>query len=572
MNYQYLNYPKKGLAIALLLYFNTQIILASPGHGSGGEESESIVSAKSKYPVVTVVKSTSLDEAIPNVEATGKVLPKYTSDIFASRDGIISEMKVDLGDFVEKGQIVAILLPDKDQAQLRSEFQLKKKELEILQKRQWRIDEQDEDLPIVTEIQTAQKNLEATKQENLAEAEKIAAQIEIIGTKVEVQAFAFQNGIRDALDVMSRFLFTDSSFLEREQLTSPSSFRRSGFFTTDSIAQSKVRVVEQEFIAFYRIFREDPNAVKVTDILRFGNDVRQLASQARPNQQSKEIYQAIRIDLDEAVDHLSEVLTEALDNQNEIKTLEAEKKRLLISNTQRSIVATNETISLEKNRKFSSFELDIEREQKQAEMRSISQQLGFGAYVRAPFSGKITKRHLNIGDSVGGDKPIYSIVDSSHKFIRFFVTESQFPFIEKDKEILFSPSSAPSQKYKAKIARIAPSIDPETQTILIEADLANDDANAKILAHMNVRVELPIFNGDEDYIVIPEKAVTLSGSPTAVWIVNDKVEAERIEIEIAYIYGGKAFVAQGLTGNEWLIIKTPVKLENDLEINTKLNS
>jgi RND family efflux transporter MFP subunit len=560
---------KKYVSIFTLSVFFSQMVLASPGHDGGHKSSESVSGTKSQYPIVSVTKATDLISAMPSVEATGKVLPQYTSDIFASRDGIISELRVDLSDSVEKGEIVAVLLPDKDQAQLRAELTVTQTALDLLRQRKEKFENESGELPIMTQIKTAGKNLEATQQENLAEAEKVAAQIKILNSKVAVEAFSRQNGIRDVINVAADFLFRDPSFLERDKISSPSNFRRGGFFSNNRLSQSEIQTLEPEFVQIYQSFRVNPKDTKIHDILNLGNKMRQLAAKANPISDQRDVFEAINERLYEAVDHLAEVLNESLNNQNEIKTLLAEKKRLLISNSQRAIVAENEIEVLENQQSFSLFELESEITQKTAEIKAVKQQLGFGAYVRAPFSGKITKRHLNVGDSVDGDKPIYSLVDDTNKFVRFFVTEPQFPFIEAGKTISFSPSSAPSQKYQATIARISPSIDPDTQTILVEADLEKGTDYSKILAHMNVRVEVPVFTDDEKYIVIPEKAVQLSGSPNGVWVVNKNVEAERININVAYIYNSLAFISEGLTGKEWLITKTPVKLENGLEIDTK---
>jgi RND family efflux transporter MFP subunit len=610
---------KKFISLLTLSVFVSQIVFASPGHDGGHEAAETVSGAQSQYPVVSVSKSANLLESMPKVEATGKVLPKYTSDIFAARDGIISELRVDLGDSVTKGQIVAVLLPDQSQSQLQAELRVTQTELDLLRQRKAKLESDDSVLPIVSQIKTAGKNLEATQQgnlaesrkleteivtanknlestlaENLAEINKIEAQVEILSDKTAVQSFSEQNGIRDLLNVIADFLYQNPEFLERSNFAITSGIRRSEFFANDSLAQNETRTLEAKFVELYMQFKAAPEQVDIKTVIALGNQVRSLAARANPQVNAKVEFKSINDRLYETTDHLTEVLNEALSAKAEIKTLEAEKKRLLIANqqrsvvaqnrinsieaskdlliannTQRSVVAKNEIEALQSQQSFNLFELDSQITQKVAEVGGVSQQLGFGAYVRAPFSGIITKRHLNVGDSAGGDKPIYSLVDSSNKFIRFFVTEPQFPFIEKGKVISFAPSSAPSQKYEATIARISPSIDPETQTILVEADLASETDHSKILAHMNVRVEVPVFSDAEEFIVIPEKAVQLSGSPNGVWIVNKAIEAERVEIKVAYIYNGLAFVSAGLTGDEWLITKTPVRLEDGLEIDTK---
>ena len=193
--------------------------------------------------------------------------------------------------------------------------------------------------------------------------------------------------------------------------------------------------------------------------------------------------------------------------------------------------------------------------------------MGAARTVYAPFSGVITKRFVNVGDSVNLDRPLYTLIDDENMFIRFYVTETDLPFVELESAITFAPTSAPSHIHKAVVARISKSIDPETRSILIEADLDPEEEDGHALSQMTVRTYIPTVHS-EGLLSIPENALELSGKSNQVWIVSEEIEAELRPVKVQYIHNGTAYIEEGLTGKDWVIIKSPVELKEGLEIDT----
>jgi multidrug efflux pump subunit AcrA (membrane-fusion protein) len=156
-------------------------------------------------------------------------------------------------------------------------------------------------------------------------------------------------------------------------------------------------------------------------------------------------------------------------------------------------------------------------------------------------------------------------------FVRFHITETDLPFITKETVITFAPTSAPSHLHNATIKRIAQAIDPETRTILVEAQLNPDDEDGHALSQMTVRAYIPTTH-IEGLLSVPEAAVELGGRADRIWIVNDAVEAEPLTVKVEYIHKGVVYINEGLAGDEWIIIKSPVELEEGLEIDTTTQS
>lgn len=125
--------------------------------------------------------------------------------------------------------------------------------------------------------------------------------------------------------------------------------------------------------------------------------------------------------------------------------------------------------------------------------------------ITAPFNGTITKRFLTVGQTVSAETPIFDLVDSSkweEKFVRFDVPEAEFDGLNIWQQIKFLRVQDPVRHYTATISRIANAIDEETKSILVEAQLQDD--NEKILIGSTVVV---MFEQSGDTSLVPITAV-----------------------------------------------------------------
>jgi hypothetical protein len=84
---------------------------------------------------------------------------------------------------------------------------------------------------------------------------------------------------------------------------------------------------------------------------------------------------------------------------------------------------------------------------------------------------------------------------------------------------------------------------------------------------MNVRIQIPVSN-DPSLSVLPEKALELSDGKS-VWIVNEKVEIEKLPISVRFIHDGYAYV-EGDFDKAWVVTKSPVELNEGLAVETTL--
>jgi len=506
--------------------------------------------SNSKYPVVTVQQPATTGDSQLVIEAAGQVFAEQQARIYARREGIVQNLNVNLGDRVTKGQVVASLQPDKDQAELGAELAYKKKELEIARQRLTVSSESNETI--------AEISLDAGEKNKAARVQKIDAEIQSFTIAAKQAESSIYNAAYDLIEAATILMYTQTDAISRFNDYGPYDYyrRRDIFYPKDDEA----KVVEQKLLALYRALQEDSYKKKplelVTIAMDTASDVRGLTANASKNADYSDENANQRGEISAVVDHLAELSKELVTSTSGLSVLKAEKQSILAESTQ-------DILKIKGEGRESGFDIAL----LEAEVERIQNQMGAARTVYAPFSGVITKRFVNIGDSVDLDKPLYTLIDNEHMFIRFYVTETDIPFIEKGTPITFAPTSAPSHEHKAIIARIAQSIDPETRLILVEADLDPEDDDKHALSQMTVRTFIPAVH-ETGLVAIPESALELSGRSDSVWIVNDAVEAEPRSVTVKYIYNGTAFIEEGLTGEEWIIITSPVELKEGLEIDT----
>lgn len=144
--------------------------------------------------------------------------------------------------------------------------------------------------------------------------------------------------------------------------------------------------------------------------------------------------------------------------------------------------------------------------------------------IRAPFSGVITSRNVNLGAYVGpsgkgSEFPLFTLQEQKRLRLVVSVPEAYTNFLEQNDEIRFMVRAFQDQSFKAQIKRMAGALDNRLRAQRIEMDVANE--NKKLLPGMIAEVFIPI-SAKEDAFVVPKSSVLSSTTGTFVIRVADK--------------------------------------------------
>ena len=144
----------------------------------------------------------------------------------------------------------------------------------------------------------------------------------------------------------------------------------------------------------------------------------------------------------------------------------------------------------------------------------------------SPFTGKVAKRFITVGESITPSEPVFSLVDvpthlaqKAESEIRFSVPEEYIGALEVGDDVVFFIGSGEDKPRSAEITRISPQIDEMTHQYAVQA-VISDDLN---LPH-NAQVRVRLVTSDVRVYSVPSSSVKRIDDENYIWILNQGVE------------------------------------------------
>lgn len=167
----------------------------------------------------------------------------------------------------------------------------------------------------------------------------------------------------------------------------------------------------------------------------------------------------------------------------------------------------------------------------QSELDKEKSQLDYDyTFVKAPISGTVTERLVNLGDKVKTNEQLFTLVDFTTIVARIFLPEENLSKIKVGQRAFISSQSFPDQVFEGEVKRISPVIDARSGTVKVTVSLTPQ----KILRPgMYVNVSL-LVSQTPDAILIPKKALVYEDERTLVYkVIKGKARRVYIETKVA---------------------------------------
>ncbi|MGB5918027.1 efflux RND transporter periplasmic adaptor subunit [Arcobacter sp.] len=195
-------------------------------------------------------------------------------------------------------------------------------------------------------------------------------------------------------------------------------------------------------------------------------------------------------------------------------------------------------------------ELEIEKEKKS---------------IKAPYSGIVVEKSINLGEWVNAGTALASIVDTSKAEITFNVPLNIYNGLKKG---AIYDINVGENILKGKMSGAIPSGDKLTRTFPVK--FKANTKNVFVFDGQEARVNLS-KNAKQEALIVPRDAVIKRFGKNVVFIINEKMIAQMIPVQIiAYLESKVAIKAEGLAvgqnivskGNERVFPNSPVKIIN----------
>lgn len=174
--------------------------------------------------------------------------------------------------------------------------------------------------------------------------------------------------------------------------------------------------------------------------------------------------------------------------------------------------------------------------------------------IRAPFSGRLGIRLVNLGQSINAGQPVVSLQSTELMFVNFFLPQQNLPLLQKGLTVRLRTDAVPNKIFVGTINAINPEIDSDTRSVEIQALLANPENQLLSGMFTNIEVVLPEL---EDVLIVPVTAVKYATYGASVFVIEPQVKASTVTPPKT---DQDSVVAANDTAEQWVVRQQFVRL------------
>jgi membrane fusion protein, multidrug efflux system len=161
--------------------------------------------------------------------------------------------------------------------------------------------------------------------------------------------------------------------------------------------------------------------------------------------------------------------------------------------------------------------------------------------IRAPFSGFVQKRMVSLGEYVAPGKQVYEVIATDPIKLRCPMPERFVPLAKVGMPVNMTIDARPGDQFTGTITRIAPALDEDSRTLLVEAEVRNPTGALKpgFFAHVTMNL------GQDTALFVPQAAVLRYAGVARVFVIEGGIAHSR-EVKTGAVVGDQVEIVQGL--------------------------
>jgi RND family efflux transporter MFP subunit len=172
--------------------------------------------------------------------------------------------------------------------------------------------------------------------------------------------------------------------------------------------------------------------------------------------------------------------------------------------------------------------------------------------IQAPFDGYVTERPVSVGQWVGTNNKVATVIRISMVRLQLKIPEQRAGDVKTGMAVAARVAAYLNRDFIGKVNAVVPSVDQSSRTFMVEARFENSKEELRPGMFANAQLMLP---GTERVIFVPAKAVFYDSTTDAnqVYSLVDRVAHLNV-VQKGDVEGDQIRILSGLTGNEKIII------------------
>lgn len=173
--------------------------------------------------------------------------------------------------------------------------------------------------------------------------------------------------------------------------------------------------------------------------------------------------------------------------------------------------------------------------------------------IRAPFSGRLGIREVNIGQYLAAGAPIVSLQQLDPILISFYVPQQALAKVKVGQPVSAKVDTFADRSFAGKVSAIDSHVDATTRNIQVQATFQNKDH--ALLPGMFVTVDIDVAT-PQKYVTLPQTAIAFNSYGNIAYLVDDKGKDANGKPQLAV---RQTFVATGATRGDQIAVLSGVK-------------
>ena len=214
--------------------------------------------------------------------------------------------------------------------------------------------------------------------------------------------------------------------------------------------------------------------------------------------------------------------------------------------------------------------LDVDKANLDAAAANVTQQQALvdKKLIRAPFTGRLGVRLVNVGQYLGAGTAIGTLQALDTVFADFFLPQQALAALSIGQKVTLKTDAYPAKSFTGNITVINPKIDINTRNVLVRATLKNP--KHKLLPGMYAIVNVATGLAQR-YITLPRTAITFNPFGATVYRVekggqdekdNPKLIAKQSFVTTGETRGDQIAILKGVNEGETIVTSGQIKLRN----------
>lgn len=192
--------------------------------------------------------------------------------------------------------------------------------------------------------------------------------------------------------------------------------------------------------------------------------------------------------------------------------------------------------------------------------------------IRAPFSGRIGIRNVNLGQYLAVGTSIAGLQSLDTMYAQFTLPEQDLATLARGQRVDVTVDAYPKKIFSGELTAIDSAVDPNTHNVTLQATIHNPEhlLRAGMFANVQIYADKP-----EPAITVPNTAVDYSLYGSSVFIVKQDgkdvdgkpvLKVSQVFVTTGQVRDGRVAIAKGLKPGDVVVTAGQQKLQNGMQV------